>query len=71
LTDNVTSDNEKDSDEESVDEEIESIDATEAENELIELDARNQLYVLEMILSFHTWYKCGSPYFWDQNKETK
>jgi len=63
LTDNINSDNEKDSDEESVDEEIESVDATEAENELIELDAQNQLYVLEMILSFHAWYKCGSPYF--------
>jgi len=22
----------------------------------------NQLYILEMILSFHAWYKCGSPY---------
>jgi len=25
-------------------------------------DAQNQLYVLEMILDFHAWYKCGSPY---------
>jgi len=40
LTENLTSFNEKDCDEESVDQEIESVDATEAENEFIEFDAR-------------------------------
>jgi len=38
-TDNVTSDNEQDSDDESVDQEIDFVDATEAENEFIEFDA--------------------------------
>ena len=50
---------------------IDSIDAIEADDDIAELDAQNQLYVLEMILSFHAWYKSVSPYFWDQNKEAK
>jgi len=26
------------------------------------LEANNVLYVLEMTLSFHAWYKCGGPF---------
>jgi len=26
------------------------------------LEANDVLYVLEMILSFHAWYKCGGPF---------
>ena len=62
-TDNASNDNEKDSDEENDDADIDSIDAIQAQDDIGEFDARNQLYVLEMILSFHAWYKCGSPYF--------
>jgi len=29
---------------------------------LTEFYDQNQLYVLDIILSFHAWYTCGSPY---------
>jgi len=32
------------------------------QDEFAQFDVNNQLYILEMILSFHAWYKCGSPY---------
>ncbi len=32
------------------------------QDEFSQFDVNNQLYILEMILSFHAWYKCGSPY---------
>ena len=32
-------------------------------NEMLgECDPQHLLYILEMILSFHAWYKCGAPY---------
>jgi len=28
----------------------------------VAIDPFDILYVLEMLLSFHAWYKCGGPY---------
>jgi len=39
------------------------------QDEFAQFDINNQLYIKEMILSFHTWYKCGSPYLvgWEED----
>jgi len=55
-------DNEIDSNDKNHNNEIESVDEINAEDDFGEFDAQNQLYLLEMILSFHAWYKCRSPY---------
>jgi len=34
----------------------------EKEHEKIVVDANDVLYVLEMMLLFHAWYKCGEPF---------
>jgi len=31
-------------------------------------DQHHLLYILEMILSFYAWYKCGAPYSMGTNK---
>jgi len=51
----VAEDDEEDEDEEFLMEE-------DLQDEFAQFDVNNQLYILEMILSFHAWYKCGSPY---------
>jgi len=61
IEDTVSIDNEEDSDEDDDNGENESIAEIDDDNDA-EIDAQNQLYVLEMILGFHAWYKCRSPY---------
>jgi len=40
----------------------EGSNAVQNECEEIAVDANDVLYVLEMMLSFHAWYKCGEPF---------
>jgi len=44
------------------DDEKEFLVEEDLQDEFAQFDVNNQLYTLEMILSFHVWYKCGSPY---------
>ncbi len=62
LEDIVSVDNKVGSDEENDNGENESIAEIDDDDCDDKTDAQNQLYVLEMILDFHAWYKCGSPY---------
>jgi len=56
---------------ESNDRENDFVNGSDLDDDLREIDAHNQLYMLERILSFHGWYKCGSPYLLGTEKGMK
>jgi len=62
LSDSSSVVNRSDSNEDSHDDKNDSVDEINVDDGLGAFDAQNQLYMLEMILSFHAWYKCGSSY---------
>jgi len=62
--DNVveTKDKEEEAEDDEEDEDEGFLVEEDLQDEFAQFDVNNQLYILEMILSFHAWYKCGSPY---------
>jgi len=52
--------NDQESDNDSQSEEGSNAEQNECEE--IAVEANDVLYVLEMMLSFHAWYKCGEPF---------
>jgi len=49
---------------------VEDVEECDGKANKVAIDPTDILYVLEMLLSFHAWYKCGGPYRCGNDEDT-